>query len=295
MSKKNHQNIKQGNSKNKIKESYIKNNVLVKKELLGVGITDMLDRNILEFIKDSLRNNTENYYIVTPNPEMVVYAQSHPSFKTILNHAKIALCDGIGLVIGGQMLGISLKHRFTGVDCMEKVCEASKDWPITVGFLGGRGGVAEVAAKCLQQKYPGLHVAFAASEWSAQVDSQMQKKGVVADSNEKQRNTLQGQATSSGSAYYGMQRPIDILFVAYGFPKQEEWMAEHLNKIPVRIMMGVGGAFDYISGNVQRAPVWVRKMGLEWLFRLIRQPWRWKRQLALLTFLRFILAEKFSH
>ncbi|MBI2022959.1 WecB/TagA/CpsF family glycosyltransferase, partial [Candidatus Giovannonibacteria bacterium] len=85
---------------------------------------------------------------------------------------------------------------------------------------------------------------------------------------------------------------IDILFVAFGFPKQEEWMHEHLGKIPVRVMVGVGGAFDYISGRVPRAPAWVQKLGFEWLFRLVVQPWRIKRQLALLRFAFLVLREK---
>ena len=85
---------------------------------------------------------------------------------------------------------------------------------------------------------------------------------------------------------------MDILFVAFGFPKQEQWIAENLDKIPVKVAMGVGGAFDYISGNVPRSPVFIRKLGLEWLFRLIIQPWRLKRQLALFKFIYLVLREK---
>jgi len=84
---------------------------------------------------------------------------------------------------------------------------------------------------------------------------------------------------------------VDILFVAYGFPKQEEWIAKNLPKLPVKAAMGVGGAFDYISGNVSRAPFFVRAIGLEWLFRLIRQPWRIKRQLRLATFILLVIKE----
>lgn len=85
---------------------------------------------------------------------------------------------------------------------------------------------------------------------------------------------------------------IDILFVAFGSPKQEIWIAENLDKLPVRVAIGVGGAFDFVSGKVKRAPVWVRKIGLEWLFRLILQPWRIKRQLRLFKFVFLVLGEK---
>jgi len=91
-----------------------------------------------------------------------------------------------------------------------------------------------------------------------------------------------------------MNHSIDLLFVAYGFPKQEEWMAEHIHNLPVQVMMGVGGAFDYISGQVPRAPRFLRKLGLEWLFRLAVQPWRLKRQLALFDFAFLVLKKRLS-
>jgi N-acetylglucosaminyldiphosphoundecaprenol N-acetyl-beta-D-mannosaminyltransferase len=89
-------------------------------------------------------------------------------------------------------------------------------------------------------------------------------------------------------------KKTDILFVAFGSPKQEIWIAENLNQLPAKVVIGVGGAFDFISGKVRRAPVFIRQLGLEWLFRLIIQPWRIKRQLKLLTFIDLVLKEKFS-
>lgn len=87
---------------------------------------------------------------------------------------------------------------------------------------------------------------------------------------------------------------VDILFVAFGSPKQEIWIYENLDKLPVKVAIGVGGAFDFLSGKIKRAPFWIRKAGLEWLFRLINQPWRIKRQLALIKFVILILKEKLT-
>jgi len=231
----------------------------VKISLFGVGITNDAEENILEYIVTVLNNSRKNCYIVTPNPEIIVFSQKKEEFKNILNEAEIALCDGSGLWWASNVLGKPIQQRIPGVDFMEKLCQKVSNQPITVGFLGGRHGVAELTSECLKQKYPNLKVVF---------------------------------TRSSPNILISQYPHIDVLFVAYGFPKQEEWMHEHLNKIPVRVMMGVGGAFDYISGKVPRAPKMLRIFGLEWFYRLLRQPWRWRRQIALLEFIWLVLKER---
>lgn len=225
---------------------------LQKEEVLGVGITSEKEEVILQYITTSLQNSSKKYYVVTPNPEIITFAQHHASFKTILNDASLALPDGIGVVWAARLLKKSIKRRITGIDVMEKLCQALAKRPIVVGFLGGRPSVAITTAECLAKKYPGLKIGYAQSEWD--------EKNMTSKS-------------------------IDILFVAYGFPKQEEWVAKNLPHIPVKVAMSVGGAFDYISGRVPRAPKVMQDTGLEWFYRLIRQPWRAKRQLALLEFI----------
>ena len=138
-----------------------------------------------------------------------------------------------------------------GIDLMEALIKMAEEKGAAVGFLGGRDKVAEETVKCLKEKYPKLRVSFISEE-----------------------------PENISSA--------DVLFVAFGAPKQEKWIAENLNNIPVKVAMGVGGAFDFFSGRVPRAPFWVRKLGLEWLFRLAVQPWRINRQLALLKYLMLI-------
>lgn len=290
-----------------------------KKFLLGIGLTDEKEESILEYIVKSAKKSIEKYYIVTPNPEILVFAQKHKDFKTILNEAKIALIDGVGIIWAYKVLGKDIGYRVSGTDFMEKLCKAvsdynlaSKEKPITVGFLGAKPGVAELTAERLSQKYIGLKVAFAGDEWISDVKSlshvandarrTKSKNLKLAPSSLSESRSPKGNLGSNnktGSAFSsfasGQASDIDILFVAFGFPKQEMWMAENLNKIPVKVAMGVGGAFDYISGNVPRAPVFVRNLGFEWLYRLIRQPWRWKRQLALIEFGYLVLKEKLSN
>lgn len=242
---------------------YSKVTMLEKIFLLGVGVTNVSEDAILEYILQSLEKKDQKYYIVTPNPEILVYATKHKDFKNILNNARLALCDGTGLVWASRFVGKKLRHRVTGTDLVKSLCFAVSKRPITVGFLGGGPGVAEKTAECLVAEHPGLKVVFASSESDELLKPLKNPKSL-----------------------------IDILFVAYGFPKQEEWMARNLDKIPVKVAIGVGGAFDYISGRVIRAPKFIQALGLEWLFRLIRQPWRLKRQLALLKFIFLILKEK---
>lgn len=238
--------------------------MLEKNFLLKVGITNATEQEILEYILQSLKKEGEKYYVVTPNPEFLVFANKHNSFKAILNQARLALPDGSGVIWAGKVLGKVFKERVTGVDLLEKLCKSVAEKPITVGFLGGRGKIAELTAECLRKKYPGLKVVFTGAEW----ENKLLKSPKLPRS------------------------PIDILFVAYGFPKQEEWMSKNLPDIPVKVAIGVGGSFDYISGSIPRAPLFIRQLGFEWLLRLIIQPWRIKRQLALIEFVWLVLKEK---
>lgn len=246
-------------NKKSISKSYSNSEELPKKNILGVGVTDDSKENILKYIVTSLQKKEKTYYIVTPNPEIIVAASKNNDFKNVLNSAKLALNDGVGVGLAARMMGIPLHGRFTGVELVEKLCEKSNDWPITVGFLGAGPNVAEKAAQCLKEKYPKLQVVFAREEWDG-------------DTSVK----------------------IDILFVAFGAPKQEFWMHEHVGKIPVKVMVGVGGALDQIVDPSLRPPKGMQAVGLGWLYRLIRQPWRWKRQLALIEFMGMILKEKIS-
>ncbi len=286
---KNTQNLQNNQKENQLIKVYSKKSFLVKKKILSIDVTSTRKEEILEYIISSIKNSSENYYITTPNPEMVVYASHHPEVQSILNGSRIALCDGIGLYLGAQILGKPLNERFTGVEMVERLCEKANEQLVTIGFFGGRPGVAEKTSECLRKRYPNLKVVFASDTWNDTISSH---KADVSKESHEDRKIEKGKMSPTQNKLY--TPVIDILFVALGFPKQEEWMASHVHNIPVRVTVGVGGAFDYLSGRVPRAPKWIQNIGFEWLFRLMVQPWRLKRQLALPEFAWMVAKEKFS-
>lgn len=227
--------------------------------ILGTPVTSSSEEDILQYILLRLQSKDAKTAIFTPNPEIVVRAYHNKVYQDVLKSAQVMLPDGVGLLWAGKILGKPLKSRITGVDFMEKLCLEASRRGLTVGFVGGRERIAERTAECLKKRYPGLTVAYATSE--LKVESLKLKV-------------------------------VDILFVALGAPKQEEWIHERLPEIHARCAMGVGGAFDYISGEVSRAPKGMQKVGLEWMYRLVRQPWRWRRQTKLIEFMRLVLKEK---
>ncbi len=264
---------------------------LRKQSILDVAITNNPAYEILEYIKESLADTHEKYYIVTPNPEILVYASRHKTYREVLNRARIAIPDGIGVMVAGWLLGSPFQKRIIGVDLMERICQMAAEVNrknarkvVNIGFLGGKAGIAERVAKRLNSRYPGLGVSYAQNEWKEEDQAKNDPSGSGIKMPTAENRELSGNEMIE----------IDILFIAFGFPKQEDWIAKHLSTIPVRIAMGVGGAFDYISGNVNRAPKPIRRLGLEWLYRLIHEPWRWRRQLALFKFGYLVLLERFS-
>lgn len=248
-------------------------------KILGTDITIASEKDILEYITKRIRKSAEKFYIVTPNPEILIHATRSKSFQAILNGALVSIPDGIGVPMAGRILRKQIIGRITGVDLMDELCRESALQGLTVGFLGGRGGVAELTAECLCEKYPGLIVKFVGEEWPT--------KNI-----EYGIKNLEKGIHNSKFKIQNSNSHIDILFVAFGHPKQEEWIAKNLSQIDVTCAMGVGGAFDYISGKVPRAPKFVRKVGMEWAFRLTRQPWRVRRQLALPAFVYQVTKEK---
>lgn len=228
-------------------------------KILGTSVTTAPKNQILEYILKRLENRDKKFYIVTPNPEIITFASASKEYQDILNGAEVSIPDGMGVLVAGKLLKKDIRARITGVDLMLELCHEASKRGLSIGLLGGRDGVAERTAECLVKKYPGLRIVLTTEEFPI-----------------------------------GFVPHIDILFVAFGFPKQERWIAKNLPDIKVSVAMGVGGAFDYISGKVPRAPKVVRDMGMEWVFRLVRQPWRIRRQLALPVFVGKVLRERFA-
>lgn len=229
----------------------------MKKEILGVKIDDVSMNEAVSIVQALLKKNGR-HYIVTPNPEFLVTAQKDERFRKILNDADLSIPDGAGLKLSGK-----IKHTVTGTDLVEKLLYHAAENGLTTGFLGGKETIAEKLSKCLLKQHPNLKIVFA-------------KSGGIVD---KDGNMLEPQTIPA----------VGLLFVAFGPPKQEKWIANNLNKVQAKVMMGVGGAFDYLSGEVPRAPKFIRVLGFEWLFRLIVQPWRIKRQLSLIKYLLMLI------
>lgn len=238
----------------------------MKVSLLNVGLSAGGFKSLLKEAS-SLMGRSGQGYIVTPNPEFIVSAQTNTRFRDILNKATLAIPDGVGLIWASRVLNLPLRERVPGADFGEALVKEAADSKQPVFFLGGRGDVATRTSEIMASKYPGLVVA---GSWSGEAGE------------EGDEETIRRIG----------QKPIGLLLVAYGHPKQEYWIDRNLGKINVRVAMGVGGSFDFWSGDVKRAPSWVRGLGAEWLFRLIRQPWRIGRQSSLLKFIYLVLKEK---
>jgi N-acetylglucosaminyldiphosphoundecaprenol N-acetyl-beta-D-mannosaminyltransferase len=224
-------------------------------EILGCRL-DLLDQNeateaILRFARDG-----SAAVIVTLGTEMVVYAQHDPEFREVLNASALSLCDTVGVLTVARQRGAPLRERVTGVELVEKLCQRAAKEGLPVYFLGGAEGVAADAAAIMEVRNPGLIVAgtrngfFSREEESAIVDS----------------------IRASGAR---------IVFVGLGSPRQELWLARNLSATGCGAGIGIGGSFDVISGRVKRAPMIWRQLGIEWLYRLMREPQRFRRQLAL--------------
>jgi len=207
------------------------------------------------------------HQIATINPEFVMTARRDPNFRAALERADLCLPDGVGITLAARYLGRPLRQRVAGVDLVELVAAraAREGWRLFL--LGAAPGVAEQAAQVLAARNPGLTVC-----------------GAHAGSPDQA-------ADEEALSIVQAARP-DVLLVAYGAPAQELWLARNLAHSGAAVGIGVGGVFDYLTGVVRRAPPWMRRLGLEWLYRLTRQPWRWRRQLALPRFALAVLLRR---
>lgn len=235
---------------------------------MDIAIQADSENNILEKIKKNIAQTKEFCHIVSINPENVIEARQNSTFKTVIESAQIQIIDGSGIVWAATQKGISGLERVTGVDLMEKLLEMAGGQSVRIMFIGGSPKVAERLADCYSQKYPKakfLGITGIKNIKNPQKDEEATLFSIVAD--------------------YMPQ----IVFVSFGSPAQELWIDAHKEQFKGMVCMGVGGAFDFLSGRVVRAPRIIRKLGMEWLFRLILQPWRFRRQLNLVKFIGLIL------
>lgn len=228
-------------------------------DILGVPVHAVTMAQTLALI-ESYVTEPRLHQIATVNPEFVMTAQTDAAFRHILRTADLCLPDGVGLLYAARRMGRRLPERVPGSELVYHLAElsAARDWPLFL--LGAAPGVAEEAGELLCRRYPGLTVA-----------------GTYAGSAAVEENDdIVRRINDSGA---------QILLVAYGAPKQDKWIGRNRDNLPqVRVAIGVGGSLDFITGRAVRAPQWAQDHGLEWLHRLYKEPWRWRRMLALPRF-----------
>lgn len=235
-----------------------------KKQILGITIIPESKKSVLEKILLYIDQPTDFFHIVSLNPEIIVLTTENESFKKVVETAKLKIVDGVGVVIAARWLGVQLGERITGVGLMEDLIKMASDRRLRVLMIGGKENLALQLSECYKEQFP-----------------EAKFKGLQGIENINNRKEDEENRIFSIVADY---KP-HLVFVAFGSPDQELWIARHKKKFANCVVMGVGGAFDYLSGNVVRAPDFIQKIGLEWLFRLFHQPWRWKRQMRLIKFM----------
>lgn len=243
------------------------------KKLLNITIIPQTEKRVLEKIYLFMQKNEGFMHIVSLNPENIVIAQKNLTFQNVLNNAEIQIIDGIGVLLGCAILNIDSGDRLPGVDMMKTILNIANNMPLRVLFIGGQPNLAKNIAECYSKKFPNSQFIGSAGFKDIHSPTDHEKTQVF--------------------SIVSTLKP-HIIFAAFGSPAQELWLEENKGLFQGAIGMGVGGAFDFESGTVPRAPLLIRNLGFEWLYRLIKQPWRWKRQHNLLTFLYLILKQRFS-
>ena len=216
------------------------------------------------------------FTVFTPNPEQLMLAQHNHVFEKNLYKADLLLPDGVGVVWAGSMLNGNITERISGRETLEFLINIGAKNSLPVFLLGGREA-SSMYAKKLRARYidnPEWKVSWNGGAENIEHETVQEKKNIGAEI---------------------LSAKPKLLCVAYGAPHQEKWVMENLEllqKVGVRVVMVVGGAFDVLSGHVFPPPRWVVAIGVEWLWRLFQQPWRWRRQLALLQFVLRVLGTK---
>jgi N-acetylglucosaminyldiphosphoundecaprenol N-acetyl-beta-D-mannosaminyltransferase len=238
--------------------------------VLGVRVDRVSQLQALDMIDQMIAllrasgNTLPCQQIVTVNTEFVMAAQKNSEFLQAINNAALVVADGIGIVWATRFVGFPTPERITGTDTLVALAKRCAEKGYRLYLLGAAPGVAEQTGVCLQALAPGLQIAgtYAGSPALAEEDAIIERIHVAR---------------------------TDVLCVAYGAPAQELWISRNLSRLPAAVAIGVGGAYDFLSGRQRRAPRAMQRIGLEWLYRLYREPWRWKRMLVIPHFMLLVL------
>ncbi|MED3930524.1 WecB/TagA/CpsF family glycosyltransferase [Priestia megaterium] len=233
----------------------------MKENILGIDVcSDTYDELAVKLLQDIDKGRKS--FIVAINPEKIMKAQEDRELKSLLNQATYQIPDGIGVILASKLKKGRIRERVTGIDMMLKLCKEAKNNGKRIFLYGAKPGIADEAKAKLEEMFPGILIVGTLNGY------------------EKNEEVIERTINDSGA---------EIIFVALGSPAQENWIIAHKEKLNPSVYQGVGGSFDVISGRLNRAPAVFQKFGLEWLYRLLKEPWRWKRQLELPRFLLRVL------
>ena len=235
-----------------------------RRSILGVRVDDVTWDEALATL-DSFWRDSGVHQVITPNPEFVMLAQRDTGFRNLLDRVDLAPADGIGLKWAGRVLRQPIRELVPGSDLVLRMAERGAPLGRRWFLLGAAEGVAAVAGRVLERRYPGLIVAGTHSG----------NPGPSWDDDACRR--IEAAA------------PVDLLLVAYGAPAQDTWIARNQPRLQIPVAIGIGGTLDLLAGRNPVPPRLVKRLHLIWLFRLITQPWRWRRQLALVRFVVLVL------
>jgi len=235
-----------------------------KENYLGVDVSPYNYEEIIADLRERMKAGLQST-IIAVNPEKVMAAEKNEELRQLINSSTYQIPDGVGILLASKMKGGKISSRVTGVDMMDRLIRFAAEENHKVFLYGAKEEVVTTAKQKLEEKYPGLVISGYENGY------------------EKDNDKIVDKINASGA---------ELLFVAMGSPKQELWIRENMGKLNVKVFQGVGGSFDVFSGKVPRAPLFFRKLGLEWLFRLLKEPKRFKRQLSLPKFLARILNAK---
>ena len=244
--------------------------------ILGVNISACSKEEFFVSVKERLQNSDETQpplFVVTVNPEITIQSIIDNQFNKILQSSSINTADGVGISWAVKQLYKKSVDRITGSDSLEKICAVCAKLDQSVFLYGAAPGVADKAAAVLVARNPGLRVEGVYSPFSR--DTNFERLPI----------TTQIELQNAS-----------VVFVALGAPSQEKWIYANMHKLSrCRLIIGIGGSFDFIAGTQKRAPIMFRKTGLEWMYRLYKEPSRWRRMLRLPLFALNILLIKASN
>ncbi|WP_017756472.1 WecB/TagA/CpsF family glycosyltransferase [Calidifontibacillus oryziterrae] len=235
--------------------------------ILGVSFIDTNMKDMVARIEQRLLNHQKTF-IVTANPEIVMKVLQDSTYKQYIDKANYVTADGIGVVKAAQILGNPLPERVAGYDLMRNLLTVVNEKKLKLYMLGATEETIQKAVQTIKIEFPqidlvGYHNGFFQWEDQAMINEILEKQP-------------------------------DLILVALGVPRQEKWIAENIDTVEKGVFIGVGGSFDVLAGTVKRAPAFWQKLNLEWLYRLLKQPSRWRRMLALPHFALKVYEQKIT-